>query len=105
MNVHDFIATRPCLEEIDGYIEGIRNQMETAGETVPVSSEIRWKVKKVWGVDMPRQITLKPPAETMAEILAPIETYRKRLITGKEIPAPSKLERAYTYTQGRKPKR
>ena len=104
MNVHDFIATRPCLEEVDGYIEGIKSQMAGAGDTVPVSSEIRWKVKKAWGVDMPRHVTLKPPAETMAVVLAPIETYRRRLLSGKEIPAPSKLERAYKYHHGRKPK-
>jgi hypothetical protein len=81
VNVHEFIWRRPCLEEIDGYIEGLKHQ-------------IAHPDKYPHGIQYPQ---LTP------EVLAPIETYRKRMLSGKEIPDPSKIERDWVYQRGRKP--
>jgi len=69
MDAHQFISTRPCLEEIEGWLLGRRLQ------GLPVTEEV----------------------------LGPLEVYEKRLKAGKEIPAPSILERDWVYQQGRKP--
>ena len=69
MDAQVFIATRPCIEEIKGWLLGRKIQ------GLPVTDEV----------------------------LAPVEAYEERLMSGKEVPAPSKLEREWVYQQGRKP--
>jgi len=81
VNVHRFIAQRPCLEELDGYIEGLKEQIAHPEK-------------------YPHGVQYENLSE---EVLGPIETYRKRLLAGKEIPNPSKLERDWVYQRGRKP--
>jgi hypothetical protein len=77
MNVNEFIAGRPCLEEIEGYLLGLRTQHKL-------------------GMDAP---------EIDADIIGPIEKYKALLLAGKETPYPSEMPREWEYRKGRKPQR
>lgn len=83
MNVERFISQRPCLEEIDGFLHGLHLQIESPDQ-------------------FPHGVQY---AEMTSEVLAPLEAYRKRLLTGKEMPSETKLRRAWVYRQGQKPRR
>lgn len=85
MNVHEFLRTRPCLEECEFYLAALRDQIENR-HLYPEGFVPQYE-------------------EITAEVLGPIETYRARLMSGKEVPAPSRLERAYEYKSKKKPKK
>lgn len=83
MKVDEFLRGRPCLEELDGYLMGLRIQIEHR-DAFP----------------------MPPNYETIdAEVLGPIETYRSLLMKGKEVPAPSRMERMWIYKRGSRPKK
>jgi hypothetical protein len=80
MTPAEFIRTRPCLEEIDGYLAGLRAQLEDP-ENFPEA------------------------VAYTTDVMQPIEEYRKRLMAGKVMPMPAALERGWVYRQGKKPVR
>lgn len=84
MDVHAFIRTRPCLEGIEGYLNGLRMQ-----------------------IDHPEILHGNPPqyATIDGEVLKPIEEYRQKLLSGKEVPAPTRLEQEWTYALRKRPER
>ena len=82
MKVEKFLAGMPCLEEVDGYILGLKIQIKNPDA--------------LGGY--------KPQYETLSnDVLGQIEAYRRRLLQGKETPAPTALDRKWVYQQGRKP--
>lgn len=80
MNVHEFIASRPCLEEIDGFLDGLRLQARRPD---------------IWGADRAE----KP---NDPDVLAALSRYKADLMDGKEVPHEGR-GRAYIYKRGRKP--
>lgn len=80
MTIDEFLRQRPCLEELDGYLDAI----------------------KPGGVGQGLGLThdaLTP------EILRAAEDYRKRLLKGKVVPEKSGLWRQWDYQFGKPPKR
>lgn len=80
MTIDEFLRQRPCLEELDGYLDAI----------------------KPGGVGQGLDLThdaLTP------EILRAAEDYRKRLLKGKVVPEKSGLWRQWEYQFGKPPKR
>jgi hypothetical protein len=83
MDARAFVLTRPCLEEIEGYLDQVKHQIAHPEE-------------------YPHGIQYK---ELSDEVLGPIEDYRTALLSGKTTPAPSKVIRAWDYRQKQKPKK
>ena len=84
MDVDQFLRTRPCLEELDGYVEALRWQADNPEALLPLRSH-------------------HPVVD--ADVLGPIEKYRARLMSGEVIPAPSRLKRQWVYKLKKKPQR
>jgi hypothetical protein len=84
MDVHAFIRSRPCLEGIDGYLEGLRLQL--------AHPELLHGLQPQY-------------AAIDGEVLKPLEEYRQRLLAGKEVPAPTALEQDWVYKLKTRPLR
>lgn len=82
MDVHAFLKGRPCLEEIDGYLDSLRFQ-----------------------IDNPELFHELQYSHIDGDVLSPIEAYRQRLMSGKDVPAPTRLERSWIYKLRTKPQR
>ena len=100
MKVEEFLDSRPCLEELDGYLEGLQWQIENAGACLPLTDDLRSILGEV--PDSPVQPNYD---QITTDVLAPIEEYRRKLLIGKTVPRATKMDRAWKYQQGRKPKR
>lgn len=83
MNVLAFLADRPCLEELDGFLEGLRWQRENPDL-----------------LDRPPEDDERDP-----ETLRKVRDYKKALLAGRVVPVPSRIPRGYEYQTKRKPKR
>lgn len=81
MTPDDFINGSPCLEEIDGYMFGLR-----------------WQIDNAERLKIPAQFD-----EITSDILKPIEDYRRKLLKGEVVPAATKLPRRWKYAHRRKP--
>ena len=99
MKVEEFLERRPCLEELDGYLEGLRWQIENAGACLPLTDDLRSSLGEL--PDSPLQPQYP---EITTDLLAPIEAYRKQLLKGKVVPYPSRIDRKWVYKLGSKPK-
>lgn len=100
MKVKEFLDSCPCLEELDGYLEGLQWQIANAGACLPLTDDLRSILGEV--PDRPLQPNYD---QITTDILAPIEEYRRLLLSGKTVPRATKMDRAWKYQQGRKPKR
>lgn len=100
MKVQEFLDSYPCLEELDGYLEGLQWQIENAGTTLPLTDDLRSILGEV--PDSPLQPNYD---QITTELIAPIEEYRRKILSGKTVPRPTKFDRAWVYKLGRKPKR
>lgn len=78
-DVQRFLHTQPCLQELDGYLWGLR-----------------------WQVDNPEKIH-GTPTPIDADVLAPLAEYRQKLMDGRVVPASSLLERSHIYKAGKRP--
>jgi hypothetical protein len=97
MTPQAFVKSRPCLEEIEGYL------MTKDLSVAPTSPELKKLVEAVTA-----QRRNAPPsgvAPLGEDGLKIIEMWRRELLTGKDVPGPTKMERLWTYTRGRKPVR
>lgn len=84
MDVHAFLLTRPCLEGIEGYLDGLR-----------------------WQIAHPELLNGLPPQYAVidGDVLKPLEAYRQRILSGKEVPAPTALDQAWVYKSKARPER
>ena len=82
MDVHEFLKTRPCLEELDGYLDALRYQI--------ANPELFHRLQY---------------NEITGDVLGPLEACRQRLMSGKEVPTPTRLDRVWDYKVKSKPKR
>lgn len=82
MTVEEFLRTRPCLEEIEGFLWSLR-----------------------WQIENPDLMHRVQYPELTSEILGPIYRYRADLMKGREIPAPTRLNREWEYAKKRAPRK
>lgn len=83
MNVSTFLSGRPCLEELDGFLKGLR-----------------------WQRENPDLLDRLPDDdERDSEVMRQLRDYRKQLMSGRTVPTPTRLARAFEYQTKRKPKR
>lgn len=82
MTVDEFLQMRPCLEELDGYLDSLKPGGLAREMGVPMSHD-----------------GLTP------EILRKSEDYRQRLMKGKVVPYPSATWRAWEYQFGKPPRK
>ena len=78
MTIIEFLGSRPCLEEIEGFIIGLQYHNEHPDEfpgAIPYDDETMSEIKK----------------------------YQDRLLTGHDVPGPTRLIRGWKYQQKRKP--
>lgn len=90
-----FVAKRPCLEEIDGYI------MHKDLSGAILTPALKKLVDTI--ADMRRNT---PPAGLEVidqDGLRLINDWRKLLLAGKDVPNPTTMDRAWIYVRGRKP--
>lgn len=82
MTIDEFLRQRPCLEDLDGYLDALK-----AGS-------------------LPREMGIVLSHDVLTpEVLRAAEDYRQRLLKGKELPAPSLSWRAWQYRRGKAPTR
>lgn len=81
MTIDEFLRQLPCLEELDGYLDALK-----PGSAV-------------------RQLDLERSHEDLTpDVLRAAEDYRKRLMKGLVVPAPSSTWRAWEYRSGKAPR-
>jgi hypothetical protein len=78
-----FLASRPCIEEVEGFLGGIKEQARDASLTTAGTSF----------------------SGITDEVLGPVQEYLDRLMKGRDVPAESFMERAYVYERGKPPVR
>lgn len=97
MTPAQFIDGRPCLEEIDGYLH--RVDMSRAVEDPDLKPL----------VDAVAEMRVNTPPDSQVSIdtegLRVIETWRRKLMKGKVMPADSAAPRSYEYKRNHKPVR
>lgn len=95
MKAQAFVDKRPCLEEIDGYLEH-KNL-----EGVKLTGKLKELADNIAAM---RRNTPPLGVEPLdADGLKIIEMWRRKLLSGKDIPGPTQMERQFTYVRGKKP--
>lgn len=80
MRVRDFLRGQPCLEELDGYLSGLRWLVENFPEHAAHAT-----------ID--------------ADVIGPIERYRAEVMKGKVVPFPNNSWREWEYIPKKPPKK
>lgn len=80
MKVREFLLTRPCLQELDGYLAGLRWLVDNAPEHAS-------------------------HARVDGDVIGPLELYKADLMKGKIVPRPSNDLRDWEYAPKKPAKR
>ena len=105
MTPADFVATKPCLEDIEGYLKRIDFSAEIKDPALrrllDRVDEMQKSGELPSGGSLSRGAPQQEPLTT--EGLRLIEDWKRKLLKGKVLPAPSRIPRFYRYRANQKP--
>lgn len=107
MTPTEFIATRPCLEEIEGYLHRLDFDGEIRDPALRQMTDRIAEMRRSGELPPGGSLSQGGPRQEplTADGLRVIESWKRKLLKGKALPAPSRLPRRYRYRANQKPLR